>query len=152
MEESENSATDLVFVYGTLKRGFYNWERYLRPELGAEFIATAETVEKYPLVIEGTYGIPFLINQEGIGHNIQGEIFAVTRPCLQSLDLLEGYPQWYDRHLIPLKCSDGRLRYASVYTRNLDESPMDWEKMTFYALYSLEQHDQFYVAGLAKRA
>lgn len=45
MEESENSATDLVFVYGTLKRGFYNWERYLRPELGAEFIGTSLSLQ-----------------------------------------------------------------------------------------------------------
>ncbi|KAF4670685.1 hypothetical protein FOZ61_009528 [Perkinsus olseni] len=141
-----------VFVYGTLKRGFYNWDKYLRPDQGAEFIATAKTVERYPLIVEKKYGIPFLINQEGVGHNVEGEVFAVTSACLRSLDELEGYPQWYDRHSIPVLLSDGQVRSALVYMRNLDKSPMDWGNETFYSSYSLQLHKQFYVAGLAKRA
>ncbi|KAF4672342.1 hypothetical protein FOL47_000650 [Perkinsus chesapeaki] len=119
-------------------------------------IPTAVTINKYPLIVEKKYGIPFLINKEGKGHHIEGEVFSVTPECLKALDQLEGYPNWYDRHLISVKCSDGpQVQKVLVYMRNLVKSPMDWEKEEegdLYQSYTLQLHKQFYVAGLAERA
>ena len=42
----------LIFVYGTLKRGFANYERVLATRSGVRFVAPARTVEAYPLFVD----------------------------------------------------------------------------------------------------
>ena len=48
----------IVFVYGTLKRGFFN-EKIINTS-GASFLRTARTVKAFPLVV-GEYGVPYLL-------------------------------------------------------------------------------------------
>ena len=53
-----------LFVYGTLKKGYTNYTRYLKhsKKLGrAKFISPAITVEKYPLILRPTNRLPKLI-------------------------------------------------------------------------------------------
>ena len=48
------TARHLLFVYGTLKRGYTNWQRYLgiaESHGAAHFVGSAETVEVFPMVI-----------------------------------------------------------------------------------------------------
>ena len=80
---------NLVFVYGTLKRGFSN-NRYLA---GSKFLGTARTKEKFALYSDG---LPFLIMTESISE-IHGELYQVDDLTLQILDDLEGHPDWYRR-------------------------------------------------------
>lgn len=88
-----------VFVYGTLKRTFTNYERYLgvAVEHGkASFLCEAATVECFPLVVRPphmhppTCG-PVMMEQTGSqGHRIPGEIFEVDDSTLEGLDIVEG--------------------------------------------------------------
>ncbi|XP_038576588.1 gamma-glutamylaminecyclotransferase-like isoform X1 [Micropterus salmoides] len=93
-----------VFVYGTLKKGQPNYNRMLDSANGkAEFLASARTTHKYPLVIAGNYNIPFLLNIPDQGHQVQGEIYKVDDQMLTFLDAFEGVPTMYQRTLVKLE-------------------------------------------------
>jgi len=58
-----------VFVYGTLKQNQPNHYHLNDPKNGcAVFRSIARTAEKYPLVISTKYNIPFLLQNESVGH------------------------------------------------------------------------------------
>ncbi|KAK6156472.1 hypothetical protein DH2020_010720 [Rehmannia glutinosa] len=82
----------LIFVYGTLKRGFYNHrltEDLIRTR-DAAYLGPHTTVEAFPLVC-GPHGIPYLINLPGSGHRVRGELYSVSSGLGQArLDELEG--------------------------------------------------------------
>lgn len=86
-----NNCENLIFTYGTLKRGFSNHEllQDLMRTGDAVFKGTYTTVEKYPLVC-GPYRVPFLLNMPGSGHRVSGEMYAVSAWGLARVDELEG--------------------------------------------------------------
>ncbi|XP_032590090.1 putative gamma-glutamylcyclotransferase CG2811 isoform X2 [Drosophila grimshawi] len=89
-----------VFVYGTLKSGEPNHHWLTTKANGfSRFLAKGATSTKFPLVIGTRYNIPFLLNKQGVGNNIQGEIYEVDATMFQKLDELEEYPRYYDREL-----------------------------------------------------
>jgi gamma-glutamylcyclotransferase (GGCT)/AIG2-like uncharacterized protein YtfP len=73
----------LVFVYGTLMKGFDNHAMMK----GAKYLGLAQTVNKY-LMTEDNY--PF-VNENVHEHKIFGELYNVSTSILETLDLLEGY-------------------------------------------------------------
>lgn len=81
----------MVFVYGTLKRGFGN--HWLVEDLiaggHAEFIGIGRTEVRYPLVC-GPFQVPFLLYLDGFGEHVFGEVYAVDAHALQRFDELEG--------------------------------------------------------------
>jgi gamma-glutamylcyclotransferase (GGCT)/AIG2-like uncharacterized protein YtfP len=81
----------LIAVYGTLKKGYSNYNRFLT---ASKFIGSGETKEKYPLVIKG---LPYLIDEKGKGYNVDVDVFKVNNDVLTKLDALEGHPIWYKR-------------------------------------------------------
>lgn len=87
---------NLVAVYGTLKKGYSNYNRYLT---GSKHVGAGKTKEKYPLVIKG---LPYLIDEGGKGYNVEVDVFKVSDPVLAELDRLEGHPNWYRRKQIPI--------------------------------------------------
>jgi gamma-glutamylaminecyclotransferase len=101
----------LVFVYGTLKRGFHNHSVMCRAR--GEFVCRGETVLHFPLVVDG---LPYLLNTPGKGHQVEGEIYRVDSVdgwC--TLDRLEGHPSFYERRLIEIAGADGETYAAWVY-------------------------------------
>lgn len=84
-----------IFVYGTLKQGFHN--HYLLED--AEFISEAKTKQQYPMVNTEEY-FPYLIDEAGKGYSIEGELYRIDEEILTMLDILEGYPEHYDRKKI----------------------------------------------------
>ncbi len=82
---------NLVAVYGTLKKGYSNYQRYLR---SSNHIASGVTAKKYPLVVKG---LPYLIEREGLGYNVEVDVFSVSDDTLRDLDSLEGHPKFYER-------------------------------------------------------
>jgi gamma-glutamylcyclotransferase (GGCT)/AIG2-like uncharacterized protein YtfP len=98
-----------VFVYGTLKEGYYNHELLK----DSEFIACAKTKDKYPMVNTEEY-FPYLINDKGYGYHIEGEVYRVNQLTLLALDQLEGYPELYTREQIKI-ISGGIELSAIVY-------------------------------------
>ncbi|XP_028327383.1 gamma-glutamylaminecyclotransferase B-like [Gouania willdenowi] len=100
-----------VFVYGTLKKGQPNYYRMFDSGNGqAEFLASAVTEQKYPLVIATKYNIPFLLNIPGQGHRVHGEIYKVDERMLSFLDDFESTPSMYQRHPITLEVKEWAKR------------------------------------------
>jgi len=104
----------LVFVYGTLKRGFPNHDLLRRARAAGE----ARTRERFPLAVVGSWFVPALLDRPGEGHCVRGELYAVDPPTLAALDELEGVgePDGYDRRRIEVEREpDGETLTAEVY-------------------------------------
>lgn len=96
-----------IFVYGTLKKGQPNYHRLFESANGkAEFLASACTSQKYPLVIASEYNIPFLLNIPGQGHRVHGEIYKVDDKMLEFLDAFENVPSMYQRTPVKLEVEE----------------------------------------------
>ena len=90
------ASANLLFVYGTLKRGFPN-----AAHMGtAQFQTKATTVEALPLVVDPQSAIPYLIDKPGAGHRISGEVFLVDERDWPRLDYFEGVPDHYYQRLL----------------------------------------------------
>lgn len=101
----------LVFVYGTLKRGFGNHR--VMQMAGGQFVCEGKTADRLPLI---QHGLPFLLDQPGHGHHVEGEIFRVPdRDGWKRLDRLEGHPDFYCRKLINIMGEDGETYEAWTY-------------------------------------
>lgn len=91
-----------VFVYGTLKQGYRN-HFLLR---GQAFLGERTTEPKFVLYDFGksyTNGNwPQMHHDEANGVAVRGELYEVDDRCLDALDKLESYPEYYDRKLIEL--------------------------------------------------
>lgn len=97
-QEIDISLRHAVFVYGTLKRGFTNYVRYLglaEASGKAAFGGAATTAEPLQMVVRPpepprSSGAPQLMDSAGAGHRVLGEVFFVDDDALEALDLLEG--------------------------------------------------------------
>ena len=86
----------VIFVYGTLKRGF--WNHTIMERAGYTYVGTGLTAEAYALVIGGKFNVPFLFEQDvadGECHRIAGEVYRVSAALLGELDELEGVAHGY---------------------------------------------------------
>merc|ERR1711935_1153728 len=88
-----------VFVYGTLKKGFFNHYVLTGHETSAclatvrtpaRYCGTARTKESFKLVVGGKYNVPFLLNTDRDTAPVQGELYLVDDVTLERLDELEG--------------------------------------------------------------
>eukprot|EP00164_Ancoracysta_twista_P024262 GFYU01045892.1.p1 GENE.GFYU01045892.1~~GFYU01045892.1.p1 ORF type:complete len:132 (+),score=19.13 GFYU01045892.1:49-396(+) len=69
-----------VFVYGTLKRGFYN-----HPKIAtATFRMLATTTDKYPMVL-GAWAVPFVLPTRGMPLSPSDVIFIGLDFCASTL-------------------------------------------------------------------
>lgn len=100
---------NLVAVYGTLKKGHGNYRRLLLDD--SSFIGHGHTAAKYPLVVNG---LPYLVDAEGVGHNVRVDLFAVSDSKLDELDRLEGHPNWYRRRMVDVEVG-GKTHRAWIY-------------------------------------
>ena len=98
-----------VAVYGTLKRGHGNYERFLSD---SKFLGDGVTKDRYPLVINS---LPYVLNKKGLGHNVEVDVFRVSGDVLAQLDILEGHPKWYERKQIAISMADGTIKFAWLY-------------------------------------
>lgn len=86
--ETTNSHKHNVFVYGTLRKGYYNHVVLKRND--AVFLSNDHV--KGERVDLGSF--PALT--EGLGL-VDGEIYAVNDAGLEDMDWLEGHPHFYER-------------------------------------------------------
>lgn len=110
-ENSDGTYNINFFVYGTLKKGEYNYKRVvLANDLVPDRIITA-TINGYSIIVSGENvlksehsgsKIPYAVKHEE-GH-IVGQLFIYknlslmkTHKLLKNLDWLEGHPQFYKR-------------------------------------------------------
>ena len=79
-----------VFVYGTLKRGMGN-HRVMQEAKGR--LLGSGSVYGYACI--NTPWFPYAYKKEGA--RIIGEIYAIPKENIADLDVLEGYPHFYNR-------------------------------------------------------
>lgn len=100
-------ASTLVFVYGTLRKGF-KYHNVLR---NACFVGNAKTRDPYALYIAK---YPCLFKGEAVSR-ITGEAYEIDLLTLNTLDELEGHPHEYQREQVPVVLDDGGKLLAWVY-------------------------------------
>jgi len=121
--------TELVFVYGTLKRGCKN--HHVLQRFGAKFVTNAKTTEKLPMYDIGD-GFPYLQDSFGKGRIVFGEIWSIPEENVKDLDYFEGTPTLYKRMRSDCQDLGGKL-YPKV-NHYFKASPLtneQLEKVTF---------------------
>ncbi|MEX2588694.1 MAG: gamma-glutamylcyclotransferase family protein [Chitinophagales bacterium] len=90
---------NLVFSYGTLKRGFPNHSIMVKAK--ACYIADARTKFKYPLLQAGKWNAPFMIHSKNYpnSYKIKGELFEIDKKGMLALDEFEGVDKCYYKRL-----------------------------------------------------
>jgi gamma-glutamylcyclotransferase (GGCT)/AIG2-like uncharacterized protein YtfP len=106
--DAVGAGEELVFVYGTLRRGYGN--HHLLEE-GARLLDTARTAQAYALY---ALEIPFAIKAQAVSP-LRGELYAVDDACLARLDELEEHPAWYRRELVEVVTDHGDNHLAWLY-------------------------------------
>lgn len=90
MSDTEQDAHLPIFTYGTLRRGWFNYEKIL----------DGRTVEERPARLAGCIlydagGFPFAVRKTDCGDSVIGELMTINpaeyRDVLRLLDELEGY-------------------------------------------------------------
>lgn len=115
-----------VFVYGSLKKGF--WNNVLLRD--SKFISEACTKE-FMLLVDGPYpymaspsqftgmdgspGRPGEVDVVDLAGNVYGEVWSVDDKTLAELDRLEGTPNHYTRELITVQFSPRISRQVFAY-------------------------------------
>ncbi|KAG6976376.1 hypothetical protein JG688_00001441 [Phytophthora aleatoria] len=110
----------LVFVYGTLKTGLYNYTTYLQPaiKLGkASFVGAARTSkEEFHMVLDDQAFYPCLYRApQNEGYQVTGEVYSVDDDTLAALDMLEEVDDdLYARDTIDVDLVDGYRKGETV--------------------------------------
>mmetsp|Transcript_43205 Transcript_43205/g.50051 ORF Transcript_43205/g.50051 Transcript_43205/m.50051 type:complete len:159 (+) Transcript_43205:46-522(+) len=136
---SEVSEVNKIFVYGTLRKGFYN-HHFLEED--TEFIGKAKSVNEYKMtareyIIRGgrKRAVPFVSKTPEC--SITGEIYEVSNNTLKLLDRLENHPFWYVREEVEFVLTedntDGEPKVvkAWIYFNELDKGEIDVESGDF---------------------
>ncbi|XP_030837184.1 putative gamma-glutamylcyclotransferase CG2811 [Strongylocentrotus purpuratus] len=113
-----------VFMYGTLKQG--QPLHYVLSEVGQDrykYVGKGYTSTKWPLVIASEHNIPYLLDKEGDGYNIKGEVYDVDGDLLAHLDQFECYPDVYGRRKV-------EIIMTTVETDSNTDSKTDSENVT----------------------
>lgn len=97
----------MVFVYGTLRRGFSN-HHFMH---GARLLGGATTLGSYAMYVEDC---PYLVQEEA-RYPVMGEVYEVSDAMLLALDALEEHPTVYERRRIPVRQDSGREVEAWCY-------------------------------------
>lgn len=121
-------ASNLVFVYGTLKSGQPNHYFLTDPKNGksGQILGQFQTVEKFSMVTATKFNIPFLLSNTGSKNSqndvqtesrqILGQVYSVDEKMLKNLDILENYPKFYNRRVISVTNTEtGAILKALCY-------------------------------------
>jgi gamma-glutamylaminecyclotransferase len=104
----------ILFVYGTLKRGFANHHLMA----GQQFVGDAFTRPRYRVLDLGPH--PGLIVDELHGLSVRGELWAVNDTGLAALDAFEEVPGPFIRALVEIE-GCGEEVYAYFWNRAVPE-------------------------------
>jgi gamma-glutamylaminecyclotransferase len=110
MQFSEDETMTRVFVYGTLKRNWGNYERLLKH---SKFIGEGFTDEPYAMM---DAGFPAVMLTGNDMRPVAGEVFEVDETTLRSLDALEGNGRMYQRTTITVQFYDWRANGNTMTT------------------------------------
>jgi len=132
---------ELIFIYGSLKKGFDNHHILSRY---AKRIGKAITVGKFGMFEDSFGNYPYLIPVPKM--RVHGELYLIEREeLLEKLDQFEGAPEYYERKKILVKSHRGTHR-AFVYIQPHTAVPQDqkplreWKADTDYKIKQLDKY------------
>lgn len=113
----------VIFLYGSLKRGYSNHARVA----DQQYLGEARTVPHYRIIQLGKYG--GLIRDDAAGLAIKGELWAVSAKCLAELDEFEMGEGLWARFPVDVAGHDGVEAYfwtgaVPADVRSGDEWPL----------------------------
>lgn len=109
--------TYLVFVYGSLKRGFHN-HRLLE---NSKFLGPAKTTAEYEMFPLAGGAFPVIVPGN---YAINGELYEVDETTLKLLDRLESNGSMYQREVTDIPSHD-QLAWVYVFMHPTRGSPSD---------------------------
>ena len=134
----EKPFNELLFVYGSLKKGFDNHNLLSKY---AKRLGKAQTVKKFSMFEDSFGNYPYIIDEPS--YRIKGELYQITRAeLMQKIDEFEGVPDYYVRKKIEVKSHHG-IKRAFIYlkpdkTLPTDQKPLkEWVNNTDYKLEKL---------------
>jgi gamma-glutamylcyclotransferase (GGCT)/AIG2-like uncharacterized protein YtfP len=137
----EEPFNKLLFVYGSLKKGFDN--HHLLSKY-TKRLGKAITVGKFGMFEDSFGNYPYLIPVPKM--RIHGELYLIERKeLLEKLDLFEGAPEYYERKKILVKSHHGTQR-AFVYIQSHSSVPKEqtplreWKADTDYKIRQLDNY------------
>ena len=141
----------IIFVYGSLKRGFDNNDMLK----DAQYICKAETVKSFAMFEEISGSYPYLLKDKNKGYSkIKGELYKIYRKdILKKIDYFEGAPDYYKREKIKVKKNNKEIKLVETYffTNTIipkDQEPMtEWTKDNNYFLKAFEEHYKKSICG-----
>ena len=111
---------ELLFIYGSLKKGFDN--HHLLGQYSKR-LGKAITVGKFGMFEDSFGNYPYLVSAPYT--RVHGELYEIHRKeLLEKIDQFEGYPDYYNRRKILVKTHKGTFR-ASVYMRGHSAIPSE---------------------------
>ena len=132
---------ELLFVYGSLKKGFDNHNLLSKY---AKRIGKSITIGKFGMFEDSFGNYPYLVPVPKM--RIHGELYLIERKeLLDKLDQFEGAPEYYERKKILVKSHRGTHR-AFVYiqphtTVPEDQKPLrEWKADSNYKVQQLDQY------------
>jgi len=132
---------ELLFVYGSLKKGFDNHNLLTKY---AKRIGKAITIGKFGMFEDSFGNYPYLVPVPKM--RIHGELYLIERKeLLDKLDQFEGAPEYYERKKILVKSHRGTHR-AFVYIQPHTAIPEDQEPLREWKAdsnYKIKQLDQY---------
>lgn len=138
----------LVWVYGTLKKGFFNHIATGLSGPTVRFVGPAATVQRLPLLTLTCYNVPFLLDAPGNGVRVHGEVYDVDAAMLTKLDKLEGHPKFYTRRPLSVRIEGGRQIEAHGYLMpegRFRPDLLELPAQSFDSSYRMEDHRKYYV-------
>ncbi len=133
------TSRNTIFVYGSLLRGLGNHYRLD----GQEFLGAAK-VSGFDMVDLGAY--PGIVDGSG---EIVGELFSVNDWGLDSLDQLEGHPNFYKRRRVNAVMADDGDRTCWIYVLVRGERYRDRERVKSgdWKQHKIERRDKWIRTG-----
>jgi len=118
--KKEESFNELLFVYGSLKKGFDNHNLLNKY---AKRLGKAHTVKKFSMFEDSFGNYPYIVD---VPHSkIKGELYQINRAeLMQRIDEFEGAPDYYERKKIEVKSHHG-VKRAFVYIQSDTVIPTD---------------------------
>lgn len=129
----EEEYRELLFVYGSLKKGFDNHDIIKK---STRRIGKAKTVRKFGMYEDSFGNYPYLTYLKK--SRIEGELYEVKRKeLMDKIDTFEGVPDYYQREKILVKTHRGKQK-AFVYIQKNVTVPLEQE-----ALCSWEENSDY---------
>lgn len=129
----EEEYRELLFVYGSLKKGFDNHDLIKK---STRRIGKAKTVRKFGMYEDSFGNYPYLTYLEK--NKIEGELYEIKRKeLMDKIDVFEGAPDYYQREKILVKTHVGRQRAFVYIQKNITvsdehEALCSWEENSDY--------------------